>query len=254
MATIRDIITQSYRESGIIQKGSAPDADQMQEGLTKLLYIIDNVFGEEVGSKYVDISYGTNGVENVFGIDRDGLAVLNSTYVQPSYRLLVNIDSPQTVFLDPSPYEGSRLAVIDVSGNLSSNSLTIDGNGRKIEGGTSVVLNTDGVSAEWFYRGDLAEWVRIDTLDLNSSTPFPSKFDEYFVIKLAIRLNPRYLVQTAPETQKFYQEMKRKFRSQYAVTQEMRSEKGLYYRLASDKHFNLLHGNSSIAFTKGLLR
>jgi hypothetical protein len=252
MATLRKIITDAYRESGIIQKSSLPDADKMQEGLDKLITIIDNMFGYEVGSLYQDINYGDDGVTNGYSVDSNREVFIDTSYVRPSYRLLVNSTSAKTIFLDPNPYDGARVAVIDVGMNFTTAPITVNADTRKIEGGRTVTLNTDGQSASWFYRADLAEWVTMSPLTLDSSTPFPDQFDDFFAIKLAMRLHPRYLVQSAPETQIFYKEWKGKFKSRYTTTQEMNSETALY-RLRGSRYLDYFIEDSALRFNRGVI-
>lgn len=252
MATLRKIITDAYRESGIIQKGTVPDADQMQEGLDKLLMIIENVFGEEVGSLFQDVNYGDDGLTNSYSLDSDRQVFIDNSYARPSYRLLVNKTSAAEVFLDPAPYDGARFSVIDVGQNFTTAPLTINADARRIEGGQTVVLNTDGAVVSWFYRADLGEWVRVTPLTLDSNSPFPSQFDDYFVIKLATRLHPRYLVQTAQESMMHYRELQRKFRSRYSTSQEMNSETALY-RLRGSRYLDYFIEDSSLRFNRGII-
>jgi hypothetical protein len=84
------------------------------------------------------------------------------------------------------------MGVADPFSRLSDVPLTIDGNGRPIEGTASIVLNTDGIFREWFYRADLAAWVRLTDLAADDENPFPAAYDNMFMILLAMRLNPRY--------------------------------------------------------------
>lgn len=252
MATLRKIITDAYRESGIIQKGTVPDADQMQEGLDKLLMIIENMFGQEVGSEYQDINYGDDGVVNSYSVDSNRETLIDTSYVRPSYRLLVNSNSPKTVYLDPAPYEGARFSVIDVGQTFTTAPLTVVAETRRIEGEKQIVLNTDGAVVSWFYRADLGDWVKLSPLTLDSQSPFPSQFDDLFMMKLAMRLYPRYLVQTAQETAMAYRELVRKFRSRYSTSQEMNSETALY-RLRGSRYLDYFIDNSSIRFNRGIV-
>lgn len=253
MATLRKIITDAYRESGIIQKGTVPDADQMQEGLDKLLMIIENVFGQEVGSEYQDINYGDDGVVNSYSVDSNREIFVDNSFARPSYRLLVNSVSPRTVYLDPNPYEGARFSVIDVGQNFTTAPMTVVADTRRIEGQRQVVLNTDGTVVSWFYRADLGEWVPLSPLTLDSVSPFPSQFDDYFIIKLATRIHPRYLVQTAQETMLHFREIERKFKSRYSTSQEMNSETALY-RLRGSRYLDYFVEDSSLRFNRGVVR
>jgi hypothetical protein len=252
MATLRKIITDAYRESGIIQKGSNPDADQMQEGLDKLLMLIENVFGEEVGSHYQDVNYGDDGVNGTYSVDSNREVFIDNSYARPSYRLLVNSTSAKTIYLDPAPYDGARFSAIDVGMNFTTAPITINADTRKIEGAQSVTLSTDGASVAWFYRADLAEWVKIAPLTLDSDCPFPFQFDDYFMMKLATRLFPRYLVQTSNETMMHYREIQRKFKTRYSTTQEMNSETALY-RLRGSRYLDYFIEDSSIRFNRGII-
>lgn len=252
MATLRKIITDAYRESGIIQKGTVPDADQMQEGLDKLLMIIDNVYGEEVGGKFQEINFGDGGVTNSFSSASDREIFVTNTYAKPSYRLIVNADSPKQVFLDPVPYDGARFSVIDARGNFATYPLTITAETRKIEGAKSVVLNVNNTNTSWFYRADLGEWVKVTSLTLDDQSPFPSQFDDYFVIKLATRLHPRYLVQTAQETMMHFNELKKKFTTRYTTKEEVYTELGLY-RLSGARYLDYTNEDNTIRFNRGIV-
>lgn len=252
MATLREIIKNAYRESGIIQIGTVPTAEQQQEGLEKLTTIIDNTFENEVGADFTDISFGTNGVTNVFGREQTREAFITASFVRPNYRVLFNIDSAKTVYLDPNPKDGSLFAVIDVSGNFSSNNVTVKGNGRKIEGANEIVLDTDNTNKKWMYRADLADWVLCTDLTVDSQTPFPSMFDDLFEIKLAMRLHPRYLVDTRSETAIFYKELMKKFKARYTTFEEMPSELALY-RTTRYRYIDYHVDNDSIRFNQGLI-
>lgn len=250
--TLRDIVKDAYREGGIIQRGSDPDATQLFEGLDKLKKIISSLYGSQAGSSFIDIVYQTPDTANEYLREHDLFAYVDSTYARNDFRLLMSVDAAQTVFLDPRPYDGARINVIDVLGNFATNNVVINGNGRKIEGSSSVTLNADNTNKTWFYRADLAEWVLINDLTEDSSSPFPSEFDDYLITKLAIRLNPRYLVQTAPETSKFYKDLERRFNARYQTHREMPSELALI-RLTNKNYTRSHAGEPSLYFTYGLV-
>src|SRR3546814_10657240 len=86
----------------------------------------------------------------------------------------------------------SRLAVVDVAGNLATNTVTLHGNGRLIEGANTVLLNTNGIDKEWFYRADTANWVTYAPLIEDATFPFPEEFDNYFILMLAMEINSTY--------------------------------------------------------------
>lgn len=247
MTTLRQIITDAFRESGIIQIGTTPEAEQLDEGLRKLQSIISELFGHEAGEGFQTVAYGTGTGVNSYAQDHDRKDYLDSYYVPSNVRLLVNSSSAQTIYLDPNPQPGARLAVVDVNGSFATNNFTIKANGRKIDGSTQAVLSTNNTNSQWFYREDLAEWVKVATLTADSQSPFPSEFDEFLIISLAMRLNPRYQQQTAPETVQTWRRVKSQFRSRYRQTEFVPSDvTRLYWN-----GFQMV--NSNTAFNRGLV-
>ncbi|AZI37074.1 hypothetical protein NT2_01_04670 [Caenibius tardaugens NBRC 16725] len=179
MATVNDIITAAYRESNLTGVGRSLTSAQSDEGLTLLDSLLPATMGQEVGQELTDLNIGGQHDNAVHD------------YVPENVRLILN-GGAQSLALDPRPYDGQRLAVVDVAGNLSANPLTLTGNGRLVEGAASLVLNTNSLRREWFYRADRGSWTRIDALALSDEFPFPREFDDYFSILLAMRLNPRH--------------------------------------------------------------
>ncbi len=227
MTTIRQIITDAYREGGLVQIGLTPEAEELDEGLRKLQSLIRSLYGNEMGNPYRLVGYGVPPGASSHAKWTDSSSVIDRTYVPHNTRLFVHLTSAKTVNLNPSPNDGDRFAVIDVSQNFASTPLTIDGNSKNIEGGSSIVLNEDGINREWIYRADLGEWVRITEITTNSQSPFPPEFDDFLITLLALRLNPRYQAQTAPETVSELQRMRRQFRARYAQTNDVPVEDAL---------------------------
>jgi hypothetical protein len=250
--TLREIVQLGYRESGILQRGVQLDALQLDEGMFELTNIIDNLIENEVGGDFTDISFGTEGVTNVFGRERDREAFITSSYVRPNYRVIFNINSPKTVFLDPSPENGSLFQVIDAGGSFNTNNVTVKSNGRSIEGSTEVVLAADSTNRKWFYRGDLAEWKELTSLTESSVSPFPQKYDKFLALKLSMAINPRYLAQSQTGSVVFYNELRKKFRSEYTTKQEVPVDLGLY-RNTRHRYLDYHLDNNSIRFNQGLV-
>ena len=84
----------------------------------------------------------------------------------------------------------SACIVLTLGKTLSTANLTLDGNGRQIEGAATITLDN-----RWprMRLGcivlTLATWVRITDLAL-ADDPTPRDFDDYWSILLAMRLNP----------------------------------------------------------------
>lgn len=222
MTTLRDIVTDAFRESGLVQVGLTPEADEFDEALRKLKTIIASLYGNEMGSPLTPISYGPGST-----VGPRSTARYDTLTVPANARLLVTADQSYSVYLNPNPADGERFAVVDASTNFGTNPFTVYGNGRNIEGVTSFGLNTDGDARQWFYRADLGNWVVITDLTASSESPFPAEFDEMLILMTAMRIHPRYQVQTAAETVADLRRAKSQFRARYSQVKSMPSDLAL---------------------------
>jgi hypothetical protein len=73
-----------------------------------------------------------------------------------NHRLIAVNTAADDGFSDGAPQDGSRMGIVDPYSRLGAFPITVDGNGRPIEGAASVVLNVDGTSREWFTGRTLA--------------------------------------------------------------------------------------------------
>lgn len=180
MSLASTIITAAYRESNVIPIVSTPSANEIAEGLGRLNTLILSTVGNEAGNELHDITVGGTYDQSQF----------ISTWIPDNSRLILNLASTRTFSLHPQPYDGQRVAIVDTAGNLSSNNLILSGNGRSIEGATSVTLNTNSLSRQWLYTN--GNWARITSLAASDTMPLDEAFDDYFITMLALRLNPRH--------------------------------------------------------------
>jgi hypothetical protein len=215
MTTIRQLVLDGFRESGITPVGTEPTGDEFDEGFRKLQGIIKSLFGNELGEQLSTQSYGNYGLTNAFASAEDQSGRVNSVYIPNNTRLVFNVNSSNTLYLHPNPDDGARFGVIDNVGNFLTFPQTINGNGRHIELAGSVTLNTNLLNNQWFYRADLGSWVKVLDLVASDQSPLPSEFDEYLTSMLAMRINPRFGAQTDPELNDILSRMKRQFRSRY---------------------------------------
>lgn len=225
MALLSDIINAAYRESGITAVGASPTAAEQAEALTILINLISSVYQEEVGEFLVSYNVGSNGV--TYGPSDDYVV---DTIIPENARLKCNLSAPTTLYLPARPHDGSLLQIQDIAGNFATYNLTLNPNGRKINGGVaSVVLNTNGYNTSWIFTEN-SGWNSIGTLSAASDTfPFDALYTDLFSILLAMRLNPRYGADTPPTALDTVRRMKRRFSAQYKHTQEVASEDGLLY-------------------------
>lgn len=182
MTTATDIITAAFRESNLIPLVAAPSTAQFAEALPRLNSLVLSTVGNEAGEELTELNIGGTYTE----IQTCAFAV------PPNVRLVLNLSGALTLKLDPQPYDGQRLAFADAGLSLSTNNLTLDGNGRTIEAEATTVLDQAGDNGQWMYRADQADWMRLTDLDLTDDLPFPEEYDDYFIVMLAMRLNPRY--------------------------------------------------------------
>ena len=207
MTLASSIIKRAYRKTNLIPLVGSPSANQTTEALEMLNSLLLSCVGNEAGDELGPINFG----DNYGQYDESAMC---DTYVPSNSRLLLNLTAADSVDLDPYPYEGQRIAITDMGENLATHNFTISGNGHLIEGGTSVVLATNGMTRQWMYRPE-AGWVRIAELVAADDMPFPIEFDMYFVIALAIQLNPQYGQSLSAEDSLIYKRAQSQLRSRY---------------------------------------
>jgi hypothetical protein len=252
MATlVSDIITDAYRESNLIAISATPTTAEVTEGLRLLNRIFYEVFGDEMGEPLETIPLGRNNINRPSGFPYYEDVPYPDWFVPDNTRLALNLSSATTVYLSPIPHDGARFAVQDISGNLATNNLIVNGNGRKIAGATSATLSTNGLVREYFYRADLGEWKQVSDLISSDAWPFPPRFDTMFIVALAMRLNPRHAVDADGQSVEAYRRGLKTFRAQYKQIKEMPSDPGLY-RLTGNKQSSDLGGDlANSAFKSG---
>lgn len=225
MALVYEIIKDAFREANLIPITQSPTLDEQAEALRLLNRFVRSIFGNEAGDKLQPFAIGTNNVATTVSLPTYNFTAPN--YVPLNARLMVNNTAPMTVQLHPDPEDGSRVAVVDSSGNFNTVALTLNGNGRTIDGSTVAVLNTAGLQKEWFYRADLGAWMAISNLGLNDTFPFPLEFEDLFVIGLATRLNPRNGVSIDDQAMMNFRRQRNLFRARYSQSIQTDSEDGL---------------------------
>lgn len=249
MTTIRTLVTDGMREAGIIGKGESPDAEDATEALRRVNSMYKSLFGNELGDPLKTVNYGSSGLSNTFAKDEDFSTAIDTVYVPSNYRLVFNLGSAETLYLNPNPRDGARFGVVDNAGNLGTYNVTINGNGRNIEALGTLVLNTNSLTREWFYRADAGNWVRVSDLGLDDESPLPIEFDDLLTTLIAFRINPRYGAETDSNMVEVMKRIRRVFRSRYRQVNEKDSEPGVY-RLPSTRKY-WATGNSMRDFNSG---
>ena len=122
------------------------------------------------------------------------------------------------------------MSILDPFGRLNTYPVTIDANGRTIEGSATLTLDTNGLSREWFYRADLGNWVAISSLVETDEMPYPADFDMFFITYLAMRLNPRYGRMMDEQSQAVFRSERKKFVSRYLQSLSLEINDDLSWR------------------------
>ena len=246
MTTISTIIDDAFRESNLTGVGRSPTTAEQTEALSLLNRVVYSMYADEAGEALTDLPYGKNNVSTTDFLGRT-FDDFDTDFVPDNTRLVLNLQETKTINLPPKPRDGARFSIVDASGNLATYPLIVNGNGRLIEAGTSKTLNTNGQTRSWFYRADASDWKAVSDLITTDASPFPTEFDDLLVIKLALRINPRYGVQLDQQTLQRYAEMMRKFRARYAQITEVPVEMTLR-RIGAWKQIGF---SSTDAFNRG---
>jgi hypothetical protein len=245
---ISSIITAGLRETNLIPLGVAPTADQLQEAFDRLQSIVSSVLGNEMGENINPFPLGQDNITSPVGYPWWNNSLPGNLFVPTNARIMCNLTGEGFVNFHPKPHDGARMGIVDVSGNFNVNELTIFGNGRMIEGETEMTYNTAGETREWIYREDLGNWVVVVPLTQNGLMPFPSEFDDMFIIMLAMRLNPRYGQIMHPASVETLKHVTTKFTARYSqTTTQVPVESGLLYLT----HWNRFWGYGAYGPTYG---
>lgn len=221
MTLVSAIIKSAYRESNVIASGAEPSAVQTDEALDRLNALIAAIMGHEVSDLLLDWPVGVDGLR-----DDQRWTAEQWAFVVSNVRLIANISQAQTLWLPPNPDDGARLALIDPHGLLAAHNYTLDANGRNIEGARTLTVSTNNVEYEWMYRAEKGDWVRSAILVAVDPMPFPMAFDDYFITKLAMRLNPRYGRSISEEGALMLSQMQTKLRARYFQTRSVPADLG----------------------------
>lgn len=250
MTLISSLITDAFREGNILPLTKAPNDNQVTEALRLYNQNILSIYGSEAGETLNDWPLGS------FSVDEPGFVDPRSLYCiqRPSInrRLIATNADAITVYLTEYPQDGSRMGIIDPFGRLADVPVTLDANGRTIEGNPTKVLNVNGTSQEWFYRADKGDWVKLSSLLATDDNPFPADFDIFFYIGLALRLNPRYGREMDPQTAGIFKKQANQFTARYLQSQPLELDDSISWPFMSRQTYDPQRAfSSNAAFNRG---
>ena len=245
MTLISSIITDAYRESNMLPLGVAPNANQSAEALRLHNQNLTALYGGDAGERLVDWPLGTyrrdpqdDGYSLIYTDDRLHHPEIN-------HRLIALNLTAATIFMPVRPQDGSRMGIADPYSRLASVPLTLDGNGRPIEGQDAIVLDTDGTFREWIYRADLAAWVRITDMLAEDENPFPPAYDVMFTVLLSMRLNPRYGRMMDPQSADVFKKNRREFIARYLQSRPLETDDSISWPFMSTQSYDTQRAFSS---------
>lgn len=186
---VSEALRLAYRDANINVIGDQPSDDQNDEALTILNNFWRTIVGHEFGENLVDWPVPPVAGQSCIP---DNLVSSNqgtTWYLQlvANVRVILALTASTTIKFPQDPRPGARVSTVDM--NSSSVTLTLDGNGRMIEGQTSLVDDVTNLAGKsWIYRDDLASWELVDDLALTDELPLDPAFDDLFLTYTAIRL------------------------------------------------------------------
>lgn len=215
MTSIRQLVSEAFRENNLTQVGDVPEGTEYVEAEGKLTRFITSLFEAEMGERLKNTSLTSA-----------------SQVVAPNSRLIISDNMPTSITLREHPNDGEQFAVLDPRGLL--NGFTVKAGAGTIENASEVSLDNSSSSYSWFYRADKGNWYKITSLTTNSECPLPEEFDDMLSLWLSMRIAPRMGASTAPESIQLYNNIQKKFVSRYRQVEEVYVENGLLYLTNSD--------------------
>ncbi len=220
MTLVSQIITDAFRETNLVAAGASETSTLQTEALRLLNRIIAGVMGWEVGESLAQWPVGTAGYASQ-DVPPEAIAAVWA-YPTPNVMLACNLAAAQTIYLPVQSSDGARIGVQDLRANFNTYNLTLDGNGRQIEGAATLVLSTASLNRSWFFRADLGNWTRFTTLIAGDTFPFPTEFEDWFVMMLALRLSPRMGPALPLETKAAMKRANNAFIARYVQSEDLK--------------------------------
>ena len=222
MTTASDIIKAAYRENNLIPINRDPTDAEKAEALPRLFGVSEALFGTVLGQFLPDWPVPpvrtSSAAANYPLLPFDLQAMPPDVWANPpaNVRLIAAPTAATTVYLQNDPRDGARVDLA-VTGDLSAHPLTLNGNGRLIEGAAAVTLDANPTTRRaWLYRADLAGWVALPpSFELTSEMPLPAEFDDYFIIALCARLSGRQGKEVPAASMGYLADVARKIKQRY---------------------------------------
>jgi hypothetical protein len=239
MTTATDLILQAYRDCNIVPVGLPLTDRQAAEGLLLLNQVVLGLCNSDAGVLYRDVDVPRPERHHW----SDGHLVRRRRSGRNIRLVLASADGvARKVTLSAHPDNGAFLTVADPLVSLASTPLTISANGRAIAGQAEITLTDATDPPVWLYRADLANWLPVTPLELTDQFPFTRDFDPYYVILLAMRLNPRYGRSLDPQSQTTLNQYRQNFVNAHLQRDRLAIDEALSFPNMSFQSWNVATG------------
>lgn len=226
MTQCADILESAFYEAGLTTELQSATPTQTTKAMDTMTSIIKFLYGASAGEYLNAWPLGNVGRAPQYQY-LPPLQVIQR--VPLNAQLVATNENAITVDLPMGPSDGARFSIIDPFNNLVAAPVTVNGNGRTINGAPTITFNVNGYSAIFFYRDDLANWVRVTPLLITDEMPFPEEYDQMFIIMMAMRLNPVYGRNLSSTQTMFLKEFRQQFTARYVQAMPLQINPDISY-------------------------
>lgn len=219
MSTITELLAATFRTQNLIAVGTSPTTAQTTEALARMnafvTWLYDSMLVGNVQDWPVPPPQRTAPVsaDYPFRYAADDLTTAQAPYPPVNARLVATNTIATTIYLPHFPNDGAQMFYVDLGITAT---LTLNGNGRKIEAALTKALAVSGTSPKrWFYRADLGDWKLVATLVGADDSPFPASVDDFLILGLFMRIASSYGVVPAAHTLDNYEKAREAFKQRY---------------------------------------
>jgi hypothetical protein len=180
----RDVLKRSLRLLGVLAAGDDPGADDLTDAMTALNTLKGSLFGTEIGQRL--------SVQDLTGLTA-AQAEAGGEYAIPAVAF--------TLTAPGKPRAGDRFGITDPNLVFGASPLTINRNGRLLNGAASnLSVSVAGAHVRFWYRGDTGNWVEeADFATPDDVIEFPDALIAYLPYMLAVALAPEFGADLRPD-------------------------------------------------------
>ena len=172
--TVSDVINRGLRLIGGLATGDDPTGEESNDALKCYNNLYRGLFGTIIGPRLAP-----------------SVAAASLT-AQTGYIYTVG-SAAVTITLPAAPKAGARVGISDGNLALATYNATINRNGHLLEGAAAnLTLATNGTNRIWFFRQDVANWVREADQALTDNPPFSDDLIGYMPAMFAVNMVAEY--------------------------------------------------------------